>query len=335
MQSKVFIILVGWNKWYLTEDCLKTLKEIHYDNYRVVVVDNGSDQQTKEAIKNSPLRQFFYFIENETNLGFAAGNNVGARYAFEQGADYLLLLNNDTVVDDKDFLNKLVNVAESDKSIGIVGPKIYYYDELVRQLNKEVPRPLDYAQGKQDSGQTFVPQAKVWFGGGKLNWLKTEATHLKLEKQTETDFITGCCLLIKREVIEKIGLLPEEFFLYFEDADWCLRAREAGYKCVYVPSAWIWHKVAASSGEFSYNYIYYNTRNGLLMAWRHALRIGGHALSGIEGQDDIFKKFLIILFSFWLLIKQLLKLMIGYKKEWSQAMLRGIWDFYRGKFGKM
>lgn len=312
MPPKVFIIILNWNKWHLTEDCLKSLRGLNYENYQLVVVDNNSKPEEKELIFNSPLRPFFVLIENNQNLGFAGGNNTGIKYALRHGADYVLLLNNDTIIEDKSFLKKMVEIAEGDKKIGIIGPKIYYYEQDV---------------SRQSSGQIFAPRAKIWFGGGKLNWLKTRAWHLQDEEQGETDFITGCCLLIKREVIEKtcpgssrgIGLMSEEFFLYFEDADWCLRVQKAGYKCVYVPLVWIWHKVAASSIEFSYNYIYYNTRNGLLLGWRHG---------------NFFKRLIIFFLGFWIIFKQIIKIFFNYKKEWSSAMLLGVWDFWRGKFGQ-
>lgn len=298
MSPKVFIIVLNWNQWHLTEDCLQSLYNIDYDNYKVVVVDNNSKPEEKNLIKNSPLRDFFILIENSDNLGFSGGNNPGIKYGFENGADYILLLNNDTIVEDKEFLKKLVEVAESDPKIGIVGPKIYYW------------------QKESISEKT----SRIWFGGGKLNWLKTKGEHLNLEQQGMTDFITGCCLLIKKEVVEKIGLMPEAFFLYFEDTDWCLKTKEAGYSCVYVPSAWLWHKVASSTKEFSYSYIYYNTRNGLLLGWRHG---------------NFFKRLIIFFLCFWIILKQLIKILFGRKKEWSKAMLSGAWDFFRGRFGKL
>ncbi len=170
------------------------------------------------------------------------------------------------------------------------------------------------------SGQIFARGAKIWFGGGKLNWLKTEGIHLTSESAMEVDFITGCCLLIKKEVIDKIGLMSEEFFLYFEDSDWCLRALQAGYRCFYEPAAWIWHKVSSTTKEFSYGFIYYNTRNGLLMAWRH---------------NGFLKRLIVLGLAIWIIIKQSAKLAVSYKKEWSKAMFWGAIDFLKGKFGKM
>lgn len=292
MSPKVFIIILNWNQWQLTEDCLISLRDIHYDNFQIIVIDNGSSPEQKDLMRNSSLRPFFILLENASNLGFAAGNNVGIRYALNQGADYALLLNNDTLTSDKDLLKKMVAVAEDNSNVGIVGPKIYYYQEDQKP-------------------------AKIWFAGGKINWLKTKAWHLKNNEQgqaRETDFVTGCCLLIKKEVINKIGLMPEEYFLYFEDADWSLRARRAGYKCLYLSTVWLWHKVSSSAVEFSDSYIYYHSRNGLLLGWR---------------RGNWLTRPLVFLLSIFILFKQFLKLGFGHKKEWANPMIRGVRDFYK------
>ena len=303
---KVYIILLNWNNWHLTKDCLESLQNLNYDNYQIIIVDNNSKSGEKNTIKNSPLKNNFILIENEKNLGFAGGNNVGIKYALNHNADYVLLLNNDTIIEDKDFLKHLIRIVESNKRIGIAGLKIYFWQD---STNKNIP--------------------KIWFGGGKINWLKTQGKHLDFNKIEKTDqnpyikkvdYITGCCLLIKKEVVEKIGTMPEEYFLYYEDADWCLSARQIGYLCVYVPFVWIWHKVSSTNIEFSYSYIYYLTRNGLLMAWR---------------QNEFLKRILLILFSFWVLGKQLIKILINYRRDWAMPVIHGIFDFYRGKFGKI
>lgn len=302
---QVFIVLLNWNNWKLTGDCLASLQNLNYDNYQIIVVDNNSGSQEKNIICTSPLKENFILIENRENLGFAGGNNVGIAYALKNSADYAMLLNNDTICEDRDFLKHLVRVAQSSQKIGIVGPKIYFWQD---PTSKETP--------------------KIWFGGGRINWLKTKAFHLDLGKPEKSDqnpyvkkvdYITGCCLLIKREVLEKIGLMPEEYFLYYEDTDWCLSARHAGYFCAYAPFAWIWHKVSSTNVEFSYSYIYYHTRNGLLMAWR---------------QSGFLKRTLVILFSLWILVKQLIKMLFNYRRDWAKPVMRGIMDFYRGKFGK-
>jgi len=282
---KVFIIVLHYGNPDDTKKCLKSLENLDYDNFKVVVVDNGTGDKLK--IENCKLKIVWLF--NQTNLGFAGGNNIGIKQAIEKAADYVLLLNNDTVVD-RNFLKKLVEVGESDKKAGILGPIIYEYQS-----------------------------DKIHFAGGKINWLYTKGIHNQnLEsriKNLECDYITGCCLLIKRRVIDKIGLMPEEYFLYLEDVDWCLKARKVGYKCVLVPSAKIWHKVSASAKAESFSYIYYHYRNGLLLAKRHA---------------PLVIKILAYFISFLGYIKQLIKP----PSKWTKAIKLGIRDFYRGRFGK-
>jgi hypothetical protein len=245
MSPKVFIIILNWNNWPDTLECLESLKNNDYPNYQVVIVDNGSKEKPEAP---SPDIKVIY---NKENLGFSGGNNVGIKYALEQGADYVLLLNNDTIVS-QDFLGKLVEVGESDGKIGLIGPKIYFYDQPKR----------------------------IWFAGGQVNWLYNKGEMRGYDEMDngqydkpeiqETEYLTGCCLLVKREVIEKIGLMPEEYFLYYEDTDWSLAAQRAGFKCVFVPKAKIWHKGSKSSVETSFPYIYYHIRNGLILAQRFA-----------------------------------------------------------------
>lgn len=222
---KVFIIILNWNGKEDTIACLESLKTLTYGNAVQVMVDNASSDGTADAVRV----QFssVEVIANQANLRFAGGNNVGIEYALRNSADYILLLNNDTVVAPT-FLSELVQAAEQDPRIGIAGPKIYYYGEPKR----------------------------IWFAGGKVEYWKGWVSHIGIRETDkgqydtprDVDYLTGCCMLVKREVIERIGKLDESFFIYGEDADWSLRAARAGYRLRYVPSSMIWHKVSASSG---------------------------------------------------------------------------------------
>jgi hypothetical protein len=296
MSPKVFIIILNWNNWSDTLECLKSFQNNDYPNYQVVIIDNGSDE--KPTPPSDPQVKLIY---NQENLGFAGGNNVGIRYALEKGADYVLLLNNDTIVS-QDFLSKLVKVAESDKKFGLLGPKIYFADE---------------------------PQ-KIWFAGGEVNWLYNKGVmrgydeidkgQYDLPQIQETGYITGCCLLIKKEAIEKIGLMPEDYFLYYEDTDWSLKAQRAGYDCIFVPAARIWHKCSKSSVEGSPSYIYYHMRNGLILAQRYA---------------SWYIKPLVHLDAFWRIAKQIIKLIFfPRRRTWAKYILLGIKDFYLGRRGR-
>lgn len=223
---KVSIIILNWNGKNDTIECLESLKKITYLNYETIVVDNGSKGDDVKVLRDM-FGEYIYIIENYKNYGFAEGNNVGMRYALKKGTDYILFLNNDTVVDPQ-FLSELVASAESDPLIGIVGPKIYFYDE----------------------------PNKIWFAGGNISMWRCNTWHIgkgELDKGQydiiqEVDFITGCALLAKRQAIERIGMLDPEYLSYYEDADWCIRAKRQGDKIMYVPKAKLWHKGSSSTG---------------------------------------------------------------------------------------
>lgn len=297
MDKKVFVIVLNWNGKEDTLDCLQSLRSTAYDNYTVVLVDNGSEDDSVAAV-----REKFPEVElvlTGKNLGFAGGNNVGIEYAIKAGADYIFLINNDTTVH-PDYLKELVLVAESDAKIGAVGSKIYYHGEPER----------------------------IWFAGGKINWLKNKGEHIGLDEIDkgqfddikEVGYLTGCALLVKREVVEKVGVLEDDYFLYYEDADYSLRIRNAGYKTMYAPKSKIYHKVSRSTKPGSASYVYYHVRNGLVNARRNG---------------DIFVKIAIYIFALLLSVKQLVKIIFFPKKRaWAFAVLRGEKDFLRGKMGK-
>lgn len=224
-QPLVYIIVLTWNGKKDTIECLDSLSRINYPNYKILVVDNASTDGTMDVIKkNYPDVEYIY---NSKNLRYAGGNNVGIDFALKKNADYILLLNNDTIVE-SNFLQHLISTATSNPDIGIIGPKIFYYDQ----------------------------PGLIWYAGGKIEWWKGWIYHkgireLDSEKYSykmETDFVTGCCIMIKRELFEKIGKIDETYFIYGEDVDFCIRARRAGYKIFFDPDAKIWHKLSVSTG---------------------------------------------------------------------------------------
>ena len=263
MNPKVAIIILNWNGWEDTVECLESLYQITYPNYDVIVVDNSSQNESIEKIKeycegkikveskffeysseNKPIKIIEYtrkeaeggkerelesfpfskkliLIENENNYGFSEGNNIGIGYALERGADYAFLLNNDTVVD-AEFLNELIKVGEADKEIGILSPMIYYYYN---------PNKIQF--GGKEKLNLYI---------GKTTASKLAKKEVKQEVIIDTEIVSGAAMLIKRETFKEIGLLPTEYFLGWEDYDYCIKTSRGGLKLVCVPKAKIWHK---------------------------------------------------------------------------------------------
>lgn len=295
---KVAIIILNWNGWKDTIECLESLYQITYLNYDVILVDNGSEDESIENIKkycegkikvesdffdydpsNKPIEIISYtkeetengsweekkvdylpsnrkirLIKNNYNYGFAEGNNVGIRYALKVlNPKYFLLLNNDTVVDRK-FLEKLVAIGETEENIGIIGPNAYYYN----------------FNGRNDI---------IWSAGGTISmWTGKRITrkYRMIDKINENhlshvDFISGAALLIKKEVVSKIGLLDSDYFTYTEDVDWCYRTKRFGYEIVHLPSSKVWHKVSMSTkGEQSPTSLYLIVRNSIIFMKKNA-----------------------------------------------------------------
>ncbi|GAA0083796.1 glycosyltransferase family 2 protein [Clostridium sp. CTA-7] len=233
----VYIILVNYNGVEDTIECIKSLNKIKYDNYKIVIVDNNSNKKDVEILSK---QSGFKLFTLEENIGFAGGNNVGIEFAMKNKADYVLLLNNDTVVEG-DFLCKLVETVESDKNIGAVGGKIFYFD------NKEV----------------------LWYAGAKINKFNGKTKHEGVDEvdsekysiQKETDYITGCMMLVSRDVLEKVGMMDDSYFLYYEETDWNVRIRHAGYKLIYNPESIIYHKISKSTKSLNYIMVCYYDRN--------------------------------------------------------------------------
>jgi len=233
----VSIIILNWNGLDDTIECLGSLKKIAHASYQVVVVDNCSDGDDAEALKRQ-FDGYIHLIRNERNHGCSEGYNTGIRYVLENfSCDYILLMNNDVVVD-PEFLHQLVEVAESHEQIGIVGPKVYYYDY----------------HGRKDV---------VWSAGGRVRWwapkiprqLGKNAMHSnRRESPVAVDWISGAVFLFKRRLAEEIGLLDPRYFFGHEDVDYCLRAKKRGYKTMYVPSATVWHKVGVSARKAHITY---------------------------------------------------------------------------------
>lgn len=251
----VAIIIVNWNGYALTHACLNSLSQVSYPNFKVILVDNGSVDDSVQKLK--PQFPNTEFIESKTNLGFTGGNNLGMEWVLDRPFDHLLLLNNDTLVE-PDFLEPLANFLKKNKGYAAVQPKIMYEKErnIVWNAGGGYFRCLEMSWsigiGKEDTGQ--------------------------YQTEKDTNWITGCAILIRTKVIKEIGMLDERFFAYYEDVDWSLRMKKYGYRLRYLPQSKIYHVAGASSikpikskeGTIPPIIHYYRTRNHLFLIRNHA-----------------------------------------------------------------
>lgn len=256
-QSHVAVVVLSWNGRQDTMDCLSSLRELRYNNATIVVVDNGSSDGTSEAVASAHPE--VHLLRSDKNVGFAAGNNLGLRQAFEIGADYAFLLNNDTVAD-PDLLSRLVGEAQARSDAGALCPLVYY---------AHPPDMVWYAGARFDPGRGH--------NGRQTGYRSRDRGQYRGVREVER--ATGAAMLVPRPVLREVGLFDEELFLHVEDADWSLRARARGYRIYLVPEARLWHKVSVDSGgEHSPTLAYYAVRNTLAVCNRHAPMSGLPAL---------------------------------------------------------
>lgn len=261
---KVFIILIYYKGKKDTIECLNSITKIDHQGFdlNTVLVDNNPEERIKINEKDFNSIKL-NVVKSSKNSGFSGGNNIGIKEALENKADYVLLLNNDTIVKD-DFLTKLINFAESKKDAGIIAPKIYFAKgyEFHKSRYKE-----------KELGKV------IWYAGGVMDWENVIGHHKGVDdvdagqfnEKEETEFASGCCMLIKNEVFEKVGLLDEKYFLYYEDSDFSVKAKKNDFKIYFQPESIIWHKNAGSTGgSGSGIQDYYITRNRLLFGNRYA-----------------------------------------------------------------
>lgn len=251
-ESSVAIIILNWNGYEHSRNCLGSLAKLNYSNYHVLLVDNASEDDSGTRLKEE--FPWVLLIQNEQNLGFTGGNNVGITYALEHEFAYVMLLNNDTLVQ-PDFLGYMVDVLASDAAIGIVQPLI---------LLMEDPKKIWSAGGE------FQP----WLGVSKTKGDREELSSYIFSSK-DLDWVTGCCMLLPSKVIKELGPLQVSFFAYFEDVDWSLRIKKAGYQLVLCKNSIIYHEGNASSkkeskeGTLSPTVFYLHARNQLFLIRRH------------------------------------------------------------------
>lgn len=238
MEPKVGIVLVNYNGEKFQNACIETIKKMKYSNYEIILVDNDSKDNSLKMVRDN--FDGIIIIETGENCGVAKGNNIGIKKALEIGCDYILLLNNDTEVHE-DMLSNMVSKANETT---MVTCKMYYYE----------------------------PNNVIWCAGGKINWNKATTSHYgedevdngQYDQSRYVEYTPTCSLLIHKSIFDKIGLMDENYFMYYDDTDFVVRANRAGFKIWYESNAKLWHKVSSSSGgSQSKISIYYGDRNRL------------------------------------------------------------------------
>lgn len=283
-EPRVAILVLNWNGFNNTSECLESLMKISYSNFEIVMIDNGSSDGSINQIKETLMRsaQPFSVLEysreeaegggnrqneiefekaevkrrmkiivNKENLGYSGGNNVGIRHVLATGKPkYILILNNDTIVDER-FLTELVATAEKMPGLGFLGPKVLYHD----------------FNGKKNM---------ISFAGGLIDMWTGEARHIgdreedvgQYDVPRYVDYVEGSCIMTSCDAVRRIGVLDPRFFMYWEESDWCIRGRTQGYKSIYVPGSVIWHKLE-HDGE-PVKYMFFKIRNMFWFMRRNA-----------------------------------------------------------------
>jgi len=248
-RGKVAVILVNWNNHADTLECLRSLQSSSYQPREVLVVENGSRPESVQALRGAAGCDLL--IESAQNLGFTGGNNLGIRTALERGADFVFVLNNDTIVNEATIAT-LVNGLEAAPDAGIAAPKIRFYK----------------------------PDNLVWYAGGRFSTAAQNPVMIGYQAVDDgrwdvpgnVDFASGCAMLIRREILERLGGFADEYFAVWEDVELSLRVRSAGHPIAYVPGSLVWHKESAASGGLDApGYVYYQMRNRFLFLGRRGL----------------------------------------------------------------
>lgn len=255
MLPSLAIVIVNWNSFDVTHNCLASLKGIDYPNYRLIVVDNGSNDNSGDKLKSEFPE--IILLKNEKNLGFTGGNNTGIEFALKNNLELVMLLNNDTIVT-PDFASKLVEALLRSNDNGAIQPKIMFNQEREIIWN---------------AGSSF---SKVWHLTKTIGMGEIDKGAYNTQK--EIPWVTGCCFLTRASIIHEVGKLDDRFFIYYEDTDWSFRIKQKGYQLIYEPFSKIYHEVGKSNdnretfgeGNLSPFSHYVNVRNHIFIVRRYA-----------------------------------------------------------------
>ena len=285
----VSIITVNFNQPEVTEELLKSLRQVTYPSLEILVVDNGGSRKSFHLQPDFPEVQF---INSQENLGFAGGNNLGIRQA---KGDFILLLNNDTEVA-PDFLQPMLQLFKEVPKLGIVSPLLIYHNtDLVQYAGA---RAINYITGR----------------GSKIG--HKQKVSPRFFKSYPTDLGHGAAMLFPRELLGAVGYLPEDYFLYYEEHDWCEACKRAGYKVYFQGKSQVYHKESVSVGKANPLKTYYLNRNRLLFIERNA-----------RGYQKYVASLFYLLIAF---PKNLLKYIVAGEKEHAKALLKALgWNIKR------
>lgn len=292
MKPSVAVIIVIWNGVDDTIECLRSLQAEGYPHKQVIIVDNGSVDGSAELIKKEGFD--VQMIQTGENLGFTGGNNVGLVAAQDAGAEYAFLLNNDTTIE-PGAIAALVAAAEKSRSGAIFAPVMHYYDS----------------------------PTEVWFAGALLSLSRGEAVHnnfLNPRKEAApyaSPWVSGCAMLVRMAAVDEVGGLDNRFYLTWEDVDWCLTMRGAGWGVCVVPGARIFHKGGRSGAKLVGIWSYYAVRNSLLLALKHGGKSYFSALFRVTGRH----------------LRSALRCEGRERFEVLGTIAEGLWDHLRGNYG--
>lgn len=293
---EICVIILNWNKAAETLRCLESLRQIQTDDVEIIVVDNGSNDDSAGLIRKS--FEDVTCIETGANLGYAEGNNVGIRHALAKGARFIFVLNNDTEIA-PDTLDRLKEAALQFPQAAFLGPKILCLENPAQIQSAGITLDYFWRSHHRNSGQQDCPSAAP---------------------PTLVDCISGAAIFIRAETLARIGLLDPSFFLYREEIDWCLRARRLGFQVLFVPEARVWHRSHELREEDLPRITYYMTRNSLLLIEKHR---GGWIRLTV-----LLLRF-IITFVSWAIRPRWRT-----KQSERKALLRGISDYLHHQFGR-
>ncbi|MCX8073401.1 MAG: glycosyltransferase family 2 protein [Candidatus Binatia bacterium] len=292
---KVAIVVLNWNGYENTIACLESLQRLNYPSFEVIVVDNGSRVDPTSAIRE----QFpaVKCIRLARNLGYTGGNNAGIRCALDAGADYVFVLNNDTVVE-PDVLHWAVRAAERDPRIAAVGVKILAWDD---------PTRIWVAYGYVTYRQGLVRLIGYYW-----------PDDFRFTEERDVDWVPGTAMLLRREALLDVGLFDDAYFAYHEDVDWCTTARRKGYRVVFAPQGRILHKGHGSSGGRRFVSVrqYLAGRNMVLFVQKHG---------------NVFQRAKFACFQLGTLPLQYLRRALTGEQEGVRLKVRGMLDALRDR----